>query len=247
MEPLKHHRKQNFYEKYVKRGLDILASLLFLLLFWWVLVIIAIMVRVKLGSPVFFKQPRPGIVGVDGREKIFTLYKFRTMTDERDREGNLLSDEKRLSPFGKWLRSTSLDELPEVINILIGDMSFIGPRPQLVRDMVFMDQNTRLRHTVKPGLSGLAQVEGRNAITWELKFEYDLKYIQYISFKQDFRILFKTVQKAFLKQNDKESKETDLADDYGDWLLLNDRVSQAEYAQLQKIAIDLLEEYNSRK
>lgn len=226
MEPLRNSRKQGFYERYVKRGLDILFSLLFLLLFWWVLVIIAIMVKVKLGSPVLFKQPRPGIVGLDGREKIFTLYKFRTMTDERDSEGNLLSDEKRLPLFGRWLRSTSLDELPEIINILIGDMSFIGPRPQLVRDMMFMDQDTRLRHTAKPGLSGLAQIEGRNAISWNQKFEYDLKYIHHISFKLDFSILFRTVQKVFLKRNDTESKETDVTDDYGDWLLLNGRVSQ---------------------
>ena len=141
-----------------------------------------------------FKQPRPG-----KNEKVFNMYKFRTMTDEKDENGNLLPDEIRLTQFGKWLRSTSLDELPEAFNILNGSMSVIGPRPQLVRDMVFMTPEQRKRHTVKPGLSGLAQVNGRNAIGWEKKLNYDLEYIKKISFLGDVKIIFQTVEKAFLK------------------------------------------------
>ncbi len=159
-------RDMGFYEKYIKRLLDIICSLLVIVIFCWLYAIIAIIVRVKMGSPVLFKQPRPGLIDPkSGRERIFDMYKFRTMTDERDADGNLLPDEQRLPKFGKMLRATSLDELPEAFNILKGDMSVIGPRPQLVRDMVFMDERIRMRHTAKPGLSGLAQVNGRNAIT----------------------------------------------------------------------------------
>ncbi len=154
-------RKMGFYEKYIKRILDIICSLLALMAFSWLYLIIAIVVRVKMGSPVLFKQPRPGLIK-NGKETIFDMYKFRTMTDARDENGELLSDEVRLTKFGAWLRRTSLDELPEALSILKGDMSIIGPRPQLVRDMVFMSDEQRMRHTVKPGLSGLAQVKGRN-------------------------------------------------------------------------------------
>jgi lipopolysaccharide/colanic/teichoic acid biosynthesis glycosyltransferase len=161
-------RKRSFYERFIKRLLDIFCSLLAITVFCWLYAIIAILVRVKLGAPVLFKQPRPGLIDPKtGKERIFDMYKFRTMTNERDTDGNLLPDEKRLGRFGKLLRSTSLDELPEVFSILRGDMSVIGPRPQLVRDMVFMSDEQRMRHTAKPGLSGLAQVKGRNAITWE--------------------------------------------------------------------------------
>ena len=155
-------RKLGFYEKYVKRLLDIICSLLFIIIFSWLYLIIAIVVRLKMGSPVIFKQPRPGIVK-NGKETIFDMFKFRSMTGARDENGELLPDEKRLPKFGAMLRSTSLDELPEVFCILKGDMSVVGPRPQLVRDMVFMSDEQRMRHTAKPGLTGLAQVKGRKA------------------------------------------------------------------------------------
>lgn len=177
---------ETFYQRYGKRVIDLFLSLVLLILFWWVLAIVAILVRVKLGSPVLFKQPRPG-----KDEKIFNLYKFRTMTDECDENGNLLPDEVRLTKFGKALRATSLDELPEVFNIVRGEMAIIGPRPQLVRDMVFMTPEQRKRHLVRPGLSGLAQVNGRNAIAWDDKLAYDLDYIEHITFAGDVAIFFK--------------------------------------------------------
>ena len=161
-------RKRGFYEKYIKRLLDIVCSLLFIIVFCWLYLIITIIVKVKMGSPVIFRQPRPGIVK-NGKETIFDMYKFRSMTDARDEKGELLPDDQRLPKCGALLRSTSLDELPEVFCILKGDMSVIGPRPQLVRDMVFMSETQRMRHTAKPGLTGLAQVKGRNAVTWEEK------------------------------------------------------------------------------
>lgn len=154
------------YRKYFKRLFEVICSLLALIVLTPLLLVTAILVRIKLGSPVIFKQKRPGL-----HEKIFTLYKFRTMTDQKDEQGNLLPDEVRLTKFGKMLRSTSLDELPELWNILKGDMSIVGPRPQLIKDMVFMTDEQRKRHTVRPGLTGLAQVNGRNAITWEAKLQ----------------------------------------------------------------------------
>lgn len=234
-------RKQGFYEKYIKRLLDIICSFLAIVVFSWLYVIIAVIVRIKMGSPVLFKQPRPGMIGKDGKERIFDMYKFRTMTDARDENGELLPDEQRLPKFGKMLRATSLDELPEAFNILKGDMSIIGPRPQLVRDMVFMDDRTRMRHTAKPGLSGLAQVEGRNAITWSQKFEWDLKYIEKVSFLGDLKILVKTVLKVFIPKA-AEATETDVTDDYGDALLKAGEVSREKYDALQVQAIELLEE-----
>ena len=181
-------RKIGFYEKYIKRALDIVCALLALAVFCPLYAVIAILVRCRLGSPVIFKQPRPGLIDPEtGRERIFSILKFRTMTDERDGNGELLPDEKRLTRFGKMLRATSLDELPEAFSILNGDMSVIGPRPQLVRDMVFMTDEQRLRHTAKPGLSGLAQVKGRNAISWEEKLAWDLKYIEKVSFLSDLK------------------------------------------------------------
>lgn len=180
------------YQKFVKRLLDILISLIAIVILSPVLIIVAILVRIKLGSPVIFHQDRPGL-----NEKIFRLYKFRSMTDEKDAEGNLLPDEIRLTKFGKLLRATSLDELPELWNILKGDMSLIGPRPLLVRYLPRYSEEQRHRHDVRPGLTGLAQVNGRNAITWEKKFEYDLQYINELSFGMDVKILFKTVKKVF--------------------------------------------------
>lgn len=235
-------RKRGFYERYVKRVLDIICSLLALVIFCWLYIIIAAVVRIKMGSPVFFKQPRPGFIDPEtGRERIFDMFKFRTMTDEKDAEGNLLPDEQRLSAFGRMLRSTSLDELPEVFNILKGDMSIIGPRPQLVRDMVFMDERIRMRHIAKPGLSGLAQVNGRNAITWEQKFEWDLKYIEHISFANDLRIVMMTVKKVFGKRE--SSAELEVADDYGDTLLKAGKVSREKYDALQESAKKMIMEH----
>ncbi len=179
------------YKNCIKRILDILISLFIIVAFSWLYLILAILVRIKLGSPVLFKQPRPG-----KDEKVFNMYKFRTMTDKRDAEGNLLPDAERLPAFGKKLRATSLDELPEFFNILKGDMSFIGPRPLLVKYLPYYNERERLRHSVRPGLTGWAQVHGRNAISWEKKFEYDVWYVEHLTFITDIRVIidtFKTV------------------------------------------------------
>ena len=239
-------RKRGFYEKYVKRALDILCALLVLILFGWLYIALAVLVRIKMGSPVLFKQPRPGMIDPKtGQERIFHMYKFRTMTDERDENGNLLPDEMRLSKFGRTLRASSLDEIPEVFNILRSDMSFVGPRPQLVRDMVFMDD--RLRHTAKPGLSGLAQVNGRNTIHWTERLEWDIRYIENVSFLTDVRIILQTVDKVFLRRNkDGADRETDIALDYGDELLRDGKVTPEEYARKQEYARELLK-YDRQK
>ena len=184
--------KQGIYEKYVKRMLDIVLSLVFILLFWWVYVIISLLVRVKLGSPVLFRQQRPGKDG-----KVFDMIKYRTMTDQRDEKGELLPDEMRLTKFGKLLRATSLDELPEIFLILKGDLSIIGPRPLLVSYLPLYNEHQKRRHEVKPGLTGYAQVNGRNAISWEEKFDLDVWYVDHVSFVTDIKILFKTVQVVF--------------------------------------------------
>ena len=238
-------RKLGFYEKYIKRILDIICSLLFIIVFCWLYAIIAVVVAIKMGRPVLFKQPRPGIVK-NGRETIFDMYKFRSMTDERDAEGNLLPDDQRLPKFGALLRSTSLDELPEVFCILKGDMSVIGPRPQLVRDMVFMSDEQRMRHTAKPGLTGLAQVKGRNAVTWEEKLNWDLKYIEKVSFLDDVKILFETVAVVF-KQSGITDGENATAFDYGDVLLREGKVSKAKYDAEQAHARILIEEHEKGK
>lgn len=183
------------YRKYGKRLLDILCALAAILIFCWLYAIVALLVRVKLGSPVLFKQARPG-----KNEKIFTLYKFRTMTDARDEDGKLLPDEVRLTRFGRLLRSTSLDELPEAFNILKGDMSVVGPRPLLVEYLPRYNARQRLRHSVRPGLSGLAQINGRNSCTWEEKFEWDVAYTEHITFLGDVRIIFQTVWKALRRE-----------------------------------------------
>lgn len=221
--------KKGIYENYIKRILDIILSLVALVCLSPILLIVAILVRVKLGSPVLFKQKRPG-----KDEKIFTLYKFRTMTDERDKSGNLLPDSQRLTKFGKFLRSTSLDELPELINIIKGDMSIVGPRPQLVRDMLFMTDEQRKRHSVRQGLTGLAQVNGRNNITWEDKLNYDLEYIQNITFIGDLKIILKTVLKVFRK-DDINTDGMDTAEDLCDYLLRTNKITEDEYKEKLKI------------
>ena len=222
------------YERCFKRLVDILCALAALLVFGWLYILVAILVRVNLGSPILFCQPRPG-----KNEKIFKLYKFRTMTDARDGEGNLLPDSVRLTKFGKFLRSTSLDELPEAFNILKGDMSVIGPRPQLVRDMVFMTPAQRMRHSVRPGLSGLAQVRGRNAISWEGKLATDLEYIEQITFWGDVKIVLLTVKK-FLCREDISAEGMDTAEDFGDYLLRTGEVSREDYDRLQGESRELL-------
>lgn len=188
-------RKGGFYRKYIKRPMDFILALIALIVFSPLMLIIALLVKINLGSPVLFKQKRPGL-----NEKIFTLYKFRTMTDEKDRNGNLLPDSDRLTRFGKFLRSTSLDELPELYNILKGDMSIVGPRPLLVQYLPLYNDFQRRRHEVRPGLTGLAQVNGRNAITWQEKFEYDVEYVGNVTFKNDMLIILKTIVKIIKRE-----------------------------------------------
>lgn len=189
-----------------------------------------------MGNP-FFTQPRPG-----KDEKIFRLVKFRTMTNEKDANGKLLPDDVRLTAYGKFLRSTSLDELPELFNILKGDMAVIGPRPQLVRDMVFMTPEQRKRHSVKQGLSGLAQINGRNAVTWETKIAYDLEYIKKITFWGDVKIILTTLNKAFVKRSDITEENCDTATDLGDYLLAKGRITREEYDRGQEEAKKLIAE-----
>lgn len=234
------NRKQGLYEKFLKRILDIICALLTIIVFGWLYVIIAILVRLNLGAPVLFKQPRPG-----RKEKIFCLYKFRTMTNEESELGKLLPDEMRLTRFGQWLRSTSMDELPEVFNILKGDMSIIGPRPQLVRDMVFMSNEQRLRHLVRPGLSGLAQTRGRNALSWDKKLETDLEYIENITFGGDLKIILDTFNQVFFRKKGLECDivdEIEITDDFGDYLLKSKRISMDEYNKKIEEASRLLDE-----
>ncbi len=192
-------KKRIIYPLIIKRIIDIVLSLLVLICFSWLYLILAVLVRLKLGSPVLFKQPRPG-----KDEKVFNLYKFRTMTDEKDANGNLLPDEDRLPAFGKKLRSTSLDELPEFINILKGDMSFVGPRPLLVKYLPLYNAEQKRRHEVRPGLTGWAQVNGRNLLSWEDRFEKDVYYVDHLSFLFDLKIVFMTVA-VVLKHNDVNS------------------------------------------
>lgn len=230
-----------FYKQFFKRFYDIICALLALVVFCWLYAIIAILVKIKLGSPVLFSQVRPGKKGNDGKEKLFKLYKFRSMTDEMDENGNLLPDDKRLTKFGAFLRSTSLDEIPEAINILKGDMSVIGPRPQLVRDMVFMTEEQRHRHDIRPGLSGLAQVRGRNAISCEGKLSTDLEYVQNISLFGDIKIILQTVVKALKREGITEEGMV-TADDFGDELLKKGLVTTDDYAQKQLLAKRIMAE-----
>ena len=222
------------YDRVIKRILDIIISLAVILVLSPVYLITALLVRVKLGSPFLFSQLRPGY-----HEKIFRMYKFRSMTDERDENGKLLPDEVRLTPFGAKLRSTSLDELPEMFNILKGDMSIVGPRPQLVRDIVFMTEEQRHRADVRPGLTGLAQINGRNAISWKKKLEYDLEYIRNESFLYDLKIFFGTFAAVF-RHDDINMEGEATALDMGDWLLKEGKVTEEEYLKKQEEAKELI-------
>ena len=193
-------RKKGLYERFFKRFIDILCGIIFVFFFWWLFLVIAVLVRIKLGTPILFSQERPG-----KNEKIFKLYKFRTMTDQRDAKGELLPDEVRLTKFGKMLRATSLDELPEIFNIIKGDMSIIGPRPLLVKYLPFYNDKERVRHSVRPGLTGLAQISGRNYLKWNDRLALDVEYVENISFMNDIKILIKTVVKV-IKRSDVAEK-----------------------------------------
>lgn len=191
---MREHQPYGLYEKFFKRAIDIFCALAAIIVFGWLYIVVAILVKVELGSPVLFTQERPG-----KNEKIFKLYKFRSMTDTRDEQGNLLPDEIRLTKFGKLLRATSLDELPEVFNILKGDMSIIGPRPLLVSYLPYYTEEERKRHDVRPGLSGLAQVNGRNSVCWDQRLQYDIEYVKKITFWADVKIMIMTVLKVFAR------------------------------------------------
>ena len=230
------------YANNLKRILDFFCALAAICCLSPLLVVLTLLGAVKMKGNPFFTQPRPG-----KDEKIFKLVKFRTMTNEKDANGKLLPDDVRLTAYGKFLRSTSLDELPELFNILKGDMAVIGPRPQLVRDMVFMTPEQRRRHTVRQGLSGLAQINGRNAVTWEKKIEYDLEYIKKITFLGDVKIILTTLNKAFIKRSDITEEGSDTATDLGDYLLASGRITREEYDRGQEEAKRLIamSEYHS--
>ena len=223
-----------FYRQFFKRFYDILLSGIAILLLSPVFLVLTVLGAVKMKGNPFFTQPRPG-----KGERIFRLVKLRSMTNERDENGNLLPDEQRLTRYGKLLRSTSLDELPELFNIFVGQMSIVGPRPQLVRDMVFMTEAQRERHRVRPGLTGLAQVSGRNSISWEDKLAYDLRYIEKITLFGDIAILVRTVFKVLGREDTvREGTVSDM--DFGDWLLERGEVTEEEYAEKQAEARALL-------
>lgn len=229
------------YAKFWKRFFDFFLSFFAFIVISPLLLILTVIGAITMKGNPFFVQKRPGMIDRKvGKERIISLLKFRTMTNERNSNGDLLPDEKRLVPYGKFLRSSSLDEIPSLINILVGDLAIVGPRPQLVRDMTFMTAEQRRRHEVRPGLTGLAQVNGRNNISWEQKFEYDLQYIdQGITFKGDLKIILKTVAKV-IKRSDTVREGTVSDMDYGDWLIMEGKVDQTTYDEKQEEARELL-------
>ena len=228
------------YAKFFKRLIDFILSVTALIVLSPVLLILSVVGAIAMKGNPFFLQPRPGKKGKDGKEKIFKLIKFRTMSNAKDKDGNLLPDDQRLGKYGAWLRSTSLDELPELANIAVGHLGICGPRPFLVRDCVFMTKEQRRRHDVRPGLTGLAQVNGRNNITWEQKIEYDLQYIDSgITFIGDMKIIFQTVGKV-LKRSDTVREGTVSDMDFGDWLMMEGKVDRETYEKKQEEARDLL-------
>ncbi len=227
------------YAKFWKRFFDFTLSLLALIVLSPLLLILTALGAIAMGGNPFFTQLRPGKKGQSGQEKLFRLIKFRTMSNKTDKSGNLLPDAERLNGYGRFLRSTSADELPSLLNICKGEMAIVGPRPQLVRDMLFMTDEQRRRHDIRPGLTGLAQVNGRNNITWEQKFEYDLQYIeQGITFMGDLKIILQTVGKV-LKRSDTVREGTASDMDYGDWLMMEGKVDQKTYEKKQKAAREL--------
>ena len=226
-----------FYKPFFKRFWDIVLALLALSVLSPLFIVLTIVGAIAMKGNPFFVQKRPGKKNKKtGKEKMFNLIKFRTMSNAKDKDGNLLPDEQRLNKYGKFLRTTSLDEFPEALNIIKGDMSVIGPRPQLIRDLVFMNNEQRKRHNVRPGLSGLAQVKGRNNISWEQKFEYDLAYIKKLNIFYDIGIIFMTIGKMF-KRSDVAREGTSSDIDFGDWLLQEGKVSQEEYNNKQQEAL----------
>ncbi len=221
-----------FYKRFFKRFYDIILSFFAIVILSPLILILLIVGSIAMkGNPIFV-QERPGKINKKtGKEKVFKLLKLRTMTNEKDEAGNLLPDEKRLNKYGLWLRKSSCDELMSLFNIFKGDISIVGPRPQLVKDLLFMDDDIRKRHTVRPGLTGLAQVNGRNNIGWDEKFSYDLNYIEKISLFGDIKIILMTVIKVFKRSDiNREGTASDL--DYGDWLLLENKIGQDEYDQI---------------
>lgn len=224
------------YKQFFKRFYDIVLSGIAIIVLFPLLLVLTIVGAIKMKGNPFFVQPRPG-----KNERIFNLIKFRSMTCEKDKDGNDLPDDVRLTSYGKKLRSTSLDELPELFNILKGDMSIVGPRPQLVRDMVFMTEKQRMRHSIKPGLTGLAQVKGRNAVTWEEKLDWDFQYLEQLSFLNDVKVLFATIAIVF-KQDGITDGENATALDLGDALLVAGKVSKEEYGRKQIEAKQFLEQ-----
>lgn len=229
------------YTKFLKRFFDFTLSLLALIVLSPLLIVLTIVGAIAMKGNPFFTQARPGKIDKKtGKEKIFKLIKFRTMSNKKDENGNLLPDEARINRYGKFLRSTSADELPSLINIVLGHLALVGPRPQLVRDMVFMSDEQRKRHNVRPGLTGLAQVNGRNNITWEQKFEYDLQYIDRgITFIGDLKIILQTVGKV-LKRSDVVREGTVSDVDYGDWLVQEGKIDKITYDEKQEEARELL-------
>ncbi len=213
---------QGIYQRYFKRPMDFILSLIALIILSPVFLVVALLVRINLGSPVIFKQQRPGL-----NEKIFTMYKFRTMTNETDENGELLPDSDRLTKFGKFLRSTSLDELPELFNILKGDMSIVGPRPLSVRYLPYYTREESLRHNVRPGLTGLAQVNGRNNLSWELRFSFDVQYVESISFLSDIKIILATVVKVFRREGI-GLRGTDSLEDFHTYRMKSMKIIEAE-------------------
>lgn len=232
--------RDGIYKRNIKRPMDLVLAFTAIILLSPLLITVAVLVKVQLGSPVLFRQKRPGL-----NERLFTLYKFRTMTEERDRKGELLPDFERLTRLGKFLRETSLDELPELWNILCGDMSFVGPRPVLVKDMMFMTAKQRQRYSVCPGLTGWAQVNGRNNITWEEKLSLDLEYIKRISFIWDCKILLMTIAKV-LRKDDVNTEGMDTAEDLGDYLLREGKITSIEYRLGLAKSKKLLKKYKTK-
>lgn len=231
------------YAKFFKRIIDFILSVIALIVLSPILLILSVIGSITMKGNPFFLQPRPGKKDKNGKEKIFKLIKFRTMSNAKDKDGNLLPDAQRLGIYGAWLRSTSLDELPELINIAVGHLGICGPRPFLVRDCVFMTAEQRRRHDIRPGLTGFAQVNGRNNITWEQKIEYDLKYIDSgVTFIGDMKIIFQTFGKV-LKRSDTVREGTVSDMDFGDWLLMEGKVDKETYEAKQLEAKEMLKNY----